>query len=133
MVPFRVNKSFVPYESTSCFPIQNLPYGVFSKRGSDEKRIGVAIGSQILDLSEISRAGLFSEPIERAFQKVHHRRDIYKGLDFRWASIYLKIIDIQLYGRQQGITTWMSVHTGYSQRFHGSWQADLAGNQSCSD
>ncbi|EIE20870.1 Fumarylacetoacetase [Coccomyxa subellipsoidea C-169] len=69
MIPFRVNKSFVPYESTSCFPIQNLPYGVFSKRGSDEKRIGVAIGSQILDLSEISRAGLFSEPINRAFQK----------------------------------------------------------------
>jgi len=36
----------------SCdFPIQNLPYGVFTRTGSDvEPRIGVAIGDQILDV-----------------------------------------------------------------------------------
>ena len=33
------------------FPIQNLPYGRFKRRGSDEAwRIGVAIGDQVLDL-----------------------------------------------------------------------------------
>jgi len=33
------------------FPIQNLPYGRFRRRGSDEPwRIGVAIGDQVLDL-----------------------------------------------------------------------------------
>lgn len=35
----------------SDFPIQNLPYGAFRRRGQDEPlRIGVAIGDQILDL-----------------------------------------------------------------------------------
>ncbi len=35
----------------SDFPVQNLPYGAFCRKGSDEPlRIGVAIGDQILDL-----------------------------------------------------------------------------------
>ena len=33
------------------FPVQNLPYGRFRRRGSDEPlRVGVAIGDQVLDL-----------------------------------------------------------------------------------
>lgn len=36
----------------SDFPIQNLPFGVFRRKGSDEPyRCGVAIGDQILDLA----------------------------------------------------------------------------------
>jgi len=43
------------------FPIQNLPYGVFRRRGTSEPpRIGVAIGSQILDLAACSAAGLLA-------------------------------------------------------------------------
>ncbi|MFZ6648592.1 fumarylacetoacetase [Undibacterium sp. TJN25] len=33
------------------FPIQNLPFGVFSHDASDHLRIGVAIGDQVLDLA----------------------------------------------------------------------------------
>jgi fumarylacetoacetase len=41
------------------FPIQNLPFGVFRRRGSSEPpRIGAAIGAQILDLSACSSHGL---------------------------------------------------------------------------
>jgi fumarylacetoacetase len=41
------------------FPIQNLPFGVFRRRGSSEPPcIGVAIGSQILDLAACSSHGL---------------------------------------------------------------------------
>ena len=40
----------------SDFPIQNLPYGVFSI-GGGPKRIGVAIGDQILDLTSVEAAG----------------------------------------------------------------------------
>ena len=40
----------------SDFPVQNLPYGAFRRKGSDEPlRIGVAIGDQILDL-KLARA-----------------------------------------------------------------------------
>jgi fumarylacetoacetase len=40
------------------FPIQNLPFGVFRPRGSDEPfRGGVAIGDQILDLAAAGKSG----------------------------------------------------------------------------
>ena len=39
------------------FPIQNLPFGVFRRKGAAEAyRCGVAIGDQILDLAAVSRA-----------------------------------------------------------------------------
>jgi fumarylacetoacetase len=41
------------------FPIQNLPFGIFSMHG-DKPRGGVAIGDGILDISAALNAGLFS-------------------------------------------------------------------------
>ncbi len=41
------------------FPIQNLPFGVFSTHG-DQRRGGVAIGDAILDIGAALNAGLFS-------------------------------------------------------------------------
>ncbi len=41
------------------FPLNNLPYGVFSTAGSDP-RCGVAIGDMILDVTEAEAAGLIS-------------------------------------------------------------------------
>ncbi len=44
------------------FPIQNLPFAVFRRRGSDEPwRGGVAIGDEIVDLSAIAQGGLVSD------------------------------------------------------------------------
>ena len=44
------------------FPIQNLPHGVFRRRGSQERfRGGVAIGDQILDIGEAAMLGVFDE------------------------------------------------------------------------
>ncbi|MDR7097241.1 fumarylacetoacetase [Hydrogenophaga laconesensis] len=43
------------------FPIQNLPFGVFRRKGSSETfRGGVAIGDQVIDLAAIARAGAVS-------------------------------------------------------------------------
>ncbi len=40
------------------FPVQNLPYGVFRRRGRDESwRVGVAIGTMILDVDAVHRLG----------------------------------------------------------------------------
>lgn len=42
------------------FPIQNLPFGVFRRKGSTESpRVGIAIGDQVLDVSACIRADLF--------------------------------------------------------------------------
>jgi fumarylacetoacetase len=44
------------------FPVQNLPCGVFRQRGSySPPRIGVAIGSMVLDVASSARGGLFNE------------------------------------------------------------------------
>jgi len=43
------------------FPIQNLPYGIFSAR-DDDPRPGTAIGDAILDLRAAAAAGLLPEP-----------------------------------------------------------------------
>jgi fumarylacetoacetase len=53
-------KCFIRYEKFCDFPIENLPYGVFSSKDDPTHRIGVAIGDQILDLKQI--AHLFTGP-----------------------------------------------------------------------
>jgi fumarylacetoacetase len=52
-------RSFIPVDPASDFPIQNLPYGVFSARGL-APRIGVAIGDYVLDLWELEQDGRFA-------------------------------------------------------------------------
>jgi fumarylacetoacetase len=51
-------RSFIPVDPASDFPIQNLPYGVFSTRGL-APRVGVAIGDQVLDLWELEQDSRF--------------------------------------------------------------------------
>ncbi|MBU6463882.1 MAG: fumarylacetoacetase [Bradyrhizobium sp.] len=67
-------RSFIDVDATSDFPIQNLPYGVFSSNGR-ASRVGVAIGDHVLDLCELEQAGrldvgdpgVFARPTLNAF------------------------------------------------------------------
>jgi fumarylacetoacetase len=66
-------RSFISVEAASDFPIQNLPYGVFSAHGL-APRIGVAIGDHVLDLWELEQdrrlqvePGTFAVPSLNAF------------------------------------------------------------------
>src|ERR1700760_1102574 len=52
-------RSFISVDPTSDFPIQNLPYGVFSAHGL-APRVGVAIGDYVLDLWELEQDGRFA-------------------------------------------------------------------------
>ncbi len=53
-------QTWVPVPEGSDFPITNLPYGVF--RGTNGRRIGVAIGEHILDLAGVAERGLLDGP-----------------------------------------------------------------------
>ncbi|XP_012229425.1 fumarylacetoacetase [Linepithema humile] len=64
-------KTFINYSADCDFPIENLPYGVFSTEDKPEKRIGVAIGDEILDLSAI--ANHFDGPLLKNKQDVFRR------------------------------------------------------------
>jgi len=48
-------RSFIDVEATSDFPIQNLPYGVFSTKDGLAPRVGVAIGDYVLDLWQLAQ------------------------------------------------------------------------------
>jgi fumarylacetoacetase len=48
-------RSFIPLDTGSDFPIQNLPYGVFSTAALPAPRIGAAIGDYVLDLWELEQ------------------------------------------------------------------------------
>jgi fumarylacetoacetase len=48
-------RSFIPVDPVSDFPIQNLPYGVFSTAALPAPRVGVAIGDYVLDLWELEQ------------------------------------------------------------------------------
>ena len=48
-------------EPDTDFPIENLPFGVFRRRGTDEPaRVGVAIGRAVLDVPRCHAAGLLA-------------------------------------------------------------------------
>jgi len=53
-------RSFVQIPEDSHFPIHNLPYGIFKPAASSRPRIGVAIGSEVLDLATLADAGLLN-------------------------------------------------------------------------
>jgi fumarylacetoacetase len=49
------------------FPIQNLPFGVFRRRGDDgPARVGVAIGAEVLDVAACLMAGLLPDEATEA-------------------------------------------------------------------
>jgi fumarylacetoacetase len=48
-------RSFIAVDPASDFPIQNLPYGVFSTAALPAPRVGVAIGDFVLDLWELEQ------------------------------------------------------------------------------
>jgi len=64
MVDCTHNPDAMSWVASACedgndFPIQNLPFGVFARRGSgDAPRVGVAIGALILDVGACAKAGL---------------------------------------------------------------------------
>jgi fumarylacetoacetase len=68
-------RSFVLVDPASDFPIQNLPYGVFSTVALPAPRVGVAIGDHVLDLWELAQdcridvvePGVFAAPTLNPF------------------------------------------------------------------
>lgn len=57
------SSSWVAVDPSSHFSLHNLPYGIFSTAANPTPRPGVAIGDNVLDLSAVAQAGLFSGPV----------------------------------------------------------------------
>jgi fumarylacetoacetase len=87
-------RSFVPVARDSHFPIQNLPYGVFTTPANYTPRVGVAIGELVLDLSVLEQAGLL-EPVpgERLFNRPTLNAFIERGPDV-WRRARATVSDL---------------------------------------
>ncbi|WP_022720291.1 fumarylacetoacetase [Rhodopseudomonas sp. B29] len=73
-------RSFIDVKADSDFPIQNLPYGVFSTASDASPRVGIAIGDYVLDLAALQAAklldlpdGVFAQPSINAFMALGPR------------------------------------------------------------
>ncbi|KAJ2804968.1 hypothetical protein H4R20_002286 [Coemansia guatemalensis] len=53
--------TFLDVAPESDFSVQNLPYGIYSTDSMPEPRVGVAIGSAVLDMHALAVHGLFDE------------------------------------------------------------------------
>ena len=82
----------VPIPIDTDFTLENLPYGVFSVPPGKTHRLGVAIGSHVLDLSRIRH--LFDGPLMKEHQQVFASNVLneFMGLSHRhWAEARAKI------------------------------------------
>ena len=61
--------SFISVAADSDFPIQNLPFGIFSTHAHPNKRVGVAIGEFVLDLAAIEAADLLRVQVNAVFNQ----------------------------------------------------------------
>ena len=85
--------SFIPVGPESHFPIQNLPYGVFTARGGGDRRVGVAIGDQILDLTLLEARGVLDPGSAPMFEGGSLNVFMAAGKDF-WQHVRTQIADL---------------------------------------
>jgi fumarylacetoacetase len=85
-------ESWISVAPDSDFPIQNLPYGAFEQSGVPH--IGVAIGSQILDLFESAEAGFFDDVCERELLQAPVLNPLLAAGRSTWLPLRERISDL---------------------------------------
>jgi fumarylacetoacetase len=122
--------SFVPYDATCHFPLQNLPYGVFSVKGQSRKRLCVAIGDQVLDLAEVAKGGIFSQAIASALQEVASLIVLGEPCKHTFTSQGWRHC-LHAGNRKERPCIYLhatSFPAGEPQCLHGPWEASMAGS-----
>jgi len=80
-------KSFIDVAPDSDFPIQNLPYGIFSETADGKRRAGVALGEYVVDLALLEQAGLLTiEAGRNYFDQSTLNQFIESGRD-QWTQV----------------------------------------------
>jgi fumarylacetoacetase len=62
-------KSFIPVDPDSHYPLNNLPWGIF-RTSTTSWRVGMALGTFVIDLDALAQNGLMSTPWGKDFFKV---------------------------------------------------------------
>lgn len=95
--------SWVPVPTGSDFPIQNLPYGVFSDAFGT--RCGIAIGDSILDLARAETAGLFANTGLAKDTFRSQSLNVFLGQSRgAWTAVRRRVSDLLVEGNDEGET-----------------------------
>lgn len=127
----RQLKSFIEVAQDSDFPIQNLPYGVFSETAEGTRRIGVALGEWVVDLAALEANGYLAlQPGEQYFNQPTLNKFIDSGKS-SWSKVRAELQKLlsadnaelrdnsalreQVFFKQANVTLHLPVHVpGYT-------------------
>lgn len=94
-------KSFIEVSPESDFPIQNLPYGIFSTKENPSPRVGTRLGDFVVDLAFLDEQNLFDQPYG-FFADASLNRFMSAGREV-WQKIRQRLTDLLGEG---GDTVW---------------------------
>lgn len=124
-------KSFINVAQDSDFPIQNLPYGVFSTSTDGERRVGVALGEWVIDLAVLEENGYLAlQADETFFNQATLNKFIHSG-KANWSKVRAELQNLlsagnaelrdnaalreQVFFKQSDVTLHLPVHVpGYT-------------------
>ena len=124
-------KSFIDVAADSDFPIQNLPYGIFSESADGIRRAGAAIGEWVVDLAALEANGYLKiAENERFFNQATLNKFIDSGKS-NWSKVRAELQSLlsadntelranaelrsQLFFKQSDVTLHLPVHVpGYT-------------------
>jgi fumarylacetoacetase len=124
-------RSFIDVDATSDFPIQNLPYGVFSAKDGLAPRVGVAIGDYVLDLWELEKDGrlnvdgVFAAPMLNPFMalvpmanaKLYLPFAVAGYTDFYSSKEHATNVGVMFRGKDNALQpNWLHMPIGYNGR-----------------
>lgn len=127
----RPLKSFIDIAENSDFPIQNLPYGIFSETKDGVRRAGTAIGEWVLDLAALEAKGYLSIQDEEKFFAQSTLNKFIESGKANWSKIRAELQDLlsadnaelrdnqalrdQIFFKQADVTLHLPVHIpGYT-------------------
>ena len=87
-------RSFIEVDPSSHFPIQNLPYGVFTTPTTLERRVGIAIGDFVLDLSVLELEGLIQPVASDAVFSRPTINDFMSLGPHTWTRVRMRISEL---------------------------------------
>lgn len=128
-------KAFIEVAQDSDFPIQNLPYGVFSQQPDGERHCATALGDWVIDLSVLEQAGLLELEGGPYFNQATLNAFIESGRD-NWTLLRQQLQNLlsadnpslrdqtalreQAFFKQDAVTMHLPVHIGGYTDFYSS-------------
>lgn len=87
-------KSFISVAQDSDFPIQNLPYGVFSLDPCGERHIGVALGDWVIDLAVLEKHGFLKIKVGETFFNQPTLNKFIEAGKANWSKVRQELQDL---------------------------------------